>query len=176
MADTVVLEMANEMLACLVTELAANPDPPANACLRAGDLVIHDANAATSTDTVCCPGLAYVRVGDMYPSSNFPDPDGGSQAGKSNGCYPVRWVVEMVMGVVRCVPGMGNPAGPTCADWTLAATHDLNDMDAMRRALCCWAPTLPKTRLWLAQTSIVQLTADCIERQLPVLVCVPKCC
>jgi len=174
MPDTTLLPMTNALLACLAAELALNPDPPAEVCLRAGDLVIHDVNAASSVDKVCCPGLAYVRIGSMFPSSNFPDPD--AQPGKSNGCFPVSWAVELVMGVVRCIPGMGDAAGPTCADWTLAATHDANDLDAMRKALCCWGPGLPRNRLWLAQTSTVELTADCIERQLSVLVSVPKCC
>ena len=175
MTDSVILPMANSLLACLAAQLALNPDPPADACLRAGDLVIHDVDAATSRDKVCCPGLAYVRIGNMFPSSNFPDPD--NEPSRANGgCFPVSWAVELVMGVVRCVPGMGSTAGPTCADWTLAATHDANDLDAMRKALCCWGPTLPKTRLWLAQASTVEMTADCIERQMPLTVSVPKCC
>lgn len=174
MSDTVLLPMATDLLACLTAELALNPDPPANSCLRAGDFVIHDVNAESSVDTVCCPGLAYVRIGGTYPSSDFPAQD--AAGAKANNCFPVGWAAQLVMGVVRCVPGMGTPAGPTCADWTLAATHDANDLDAMRRALCCWADGLRKGRLWLAQESTVALTADCIERQMPVLVSVPKCC
>lgn len=174
MPDTVVLPMANALLACLQAELALNPDPPAEACLRAGDQVLHDVDAGTSTDKVCCPGLTYVRIGELYPSSVFPEPD--TVPARPSGCFPIAWAVQLTMGVVRCVPGMGSTAGPTCADWTLAATHDANDLDAMRRALCCWAPTLPKTRLWLAGTSTVEMTADCIERQFPVVVAVPKCC
>lgn len=173
MADTFVLPMANALLSCLTAELALNPDPPADSCLRAGDSVIHDANAETSVDKVCCPGLAYVRIGSMFPSSNFPDPD--IQPAR-NGCFPASWAVELVMGVVRCIPRMGTPAGPDCADWTLVATHDANDLDAMRKSLCCWGDGLPKTRLWLAQTSTVEMNADCIERQLTVLVSVPRCC
>lgn len=174
MADTVILPMANALLSCLAAELALNPDPPAEACLRAGDQVLHDVDAGTGFDKVCCPGLAYVRIGGMFPSSNFPEPD--SQPAKGNGCFPVGWAVELVMGVVRCIPGMGTSAGPTCADWTLVATRDANDLDAMRKALCCWGPTLPKTRLWLAQVSTTTMDADCIERQLPLLVSIPKCC
>lgn len=174
MADTAILPMANSLLSCLAAQLALNPDPPAEACLRAGNQVLHDVDAGTNLDKVCCPGLAYVRIGTMYPSSNFPEPD--VQPGKPNGCFPVAWAVELVMGTVRCIPGMGTPAGPSCADWTLVATHDANDLDAMRKALCCWGPTLPKTRLWLAGASTVEMAADCIERQLPLTVSIPKCC
>jgi hypothetical protein len=174
MADTVILPAAQSLLACLAEQLALNPDPPAETCLRAGDTVLHDMDAGTGTDKVCCPGLAYVRIGQMYPSSTFPEPD--TVPATQDGCFPAMWAVELVMGVVRCIPGMGSTAGPTCADWTLVATHDANDLDAMRKALCCWQPTLRRGRLWLAQASTVEMTADCIERQLPVLLQIPKCC
>lgn len=174
MADTVILPLANQLLTCLCEQLADNPDPPAECCLLAGDLTIHDINAENSLDKTCCPGTAYVRIGNMYPSSNFPAPD--TEPGKGNGCFPVSWAVELTMGVVRCVPGMGSTAGPDCVDWTLAATHDANDLDAMRKALCCWQPQLPRGKLWLAGVSTVTLTADCIERLMVVTVQIPKCC
>lgn len=174
MADTQILPQANALLACLAAELALNPDPPAETCLRAGDIVIHDVDGQASLDTVCCPGLAYVRIGAKFPSSTFPNPD--TEAVKRNNCMPTSFAVELVMGVVRCVPGIGTPTGPDCADWTLAATHDANDLDAMSKALCCWSGQLAPGKLWLAGTSTVQMTADCIERQWPVLFSVGKCC
>lgn len=174
MTDTVILPIAQNLLACLCEQLALNPDPPADCCLRAGDVVVHDVDVQSSVDKVCCPGLGYVRVGNMYPSSNFPVAD--TEPGKRDGCFPVSWAVELTMGTVRCVPGMGSPEGPDCTDWTTAAERDANDMDAMRRALCCWQPTLRKGALWLAGASTVALTADCIERQMQVLVSVPRCC
>lgn len=174
MTDTQILPQANALLACLTAQLALNPDPPAESCLRAGDLVIHDVDGQTSVDKVCCPGLAYVRIGTKFPSSNFPNPD--SEAVKRNNCMPTSFAVELVMGVVRCVPGLGTIEGPDCADWTLAATHDANDLDAMGKALCCWSDQLAPGKLWLAGTSTVAMTADCIERQWPVLMAVGKCC
>lgn len=173
MADTVVLPMAQALLACLEDQLLANPDPPAQFCLRAGDTVLHDADAGSSTDTVCCPGLAYVRIGTKFPSSNFPEPD-TVPGGK--GCFPVSWAVQLTMGVIRCIPGMGEPAGPDCADWTAVAQHDADDLDALTRAVCCWAATLPRTRLWLVQDAPVQMQADCIERSMSLIVSVPRCC
>lgn len=174
MADTVILPLANALLTCLCEQLDLNPDPPANCCLRAGDAVIHDIDGQLSSDKVCCPGLAYVRIGSMYPSSNFPAPD--TEPGRGSGCFPVAYAVELTMGVVRCVPNMGTPEGPSCDDWTLAALHDANDLDAMRKALCCWQAGLPKGKLWLAAASTVTLTADCVERLMPVTVSIPKCC
>ena len=175
MADeTTLIPMANQLLTCLCDLLDTYPNPPANCCLRTGDLTIQDVDADSALDKVCCPGLAYVRIGNMYPSSTFPLPD--TEPAKGNGCFPVSWAVELTLGVVRCVPGMGSNAGPSCTDWTAAAQTDANDMEAMRKALCCWGPLLPRGRLWLAGTSTVNLTADCIERSMPVLVGLPRCC
>lgn len=174
MADTVILAAANALLTCLCEQLALNPAPPADCCLRTGDQVIQDVDAEISTDKVCCPGLAYVRLGTMYPSSDFPGAD--TEPAKNNGCFPIQWAVELTMGVVRCIPGMATAQGPDCTDWTLAATHDANDMDAMRKALCCWGPQLPKGRLWLAGASTVTMAGNCIERMLPVTLQIPKCC
>lgn len=174
MADTVLLAAATDLLACLCAELALNPDPPANCCLRAGQLVIADVDGTTGIDKVCCPGLAYVRIGTVFPSSEFPAVD--TLPNKRGGCFPVAWAAELTMGVVRCIPGMGTAEGPTCADWTLAATHDANDQDAMRRALCCWSEGLRRNTLTLVQPSVVEMQADCIERTMPVLMSLPKCC
>lgn len=175
MADTIILPLANSLLACLIEQLALNPDPPANACLRAGQLVIHDVDAGASTDTVCCPGLAYVRIGTVFPSTDFPTPDP-----RNDKCLSLARALELTAGVVRCVPNMGSTHGPDCTDWTTAATHDANDIDALFKAICCWTDTEPfravRGRRWAVQQSTVDQSADCIERMLTVLVDIRKCC
>lgn len=176
MPDTVILPMADALLDCLEIELLLNPDPPANFCLRAGDEVIHDVDGQSSLDKVCCPGTAYVRIGEVFPSSDGNLSPDTTVARGQGGCFPIAWAVVLYVGVIRCIPNMGTTVGPSCADWTTAATHDANDVDAIRRALCCWAVTLPKGRLWLPGTSTVQMQADCIERMMPVTVGIPRCC
>jgi hypothetical protein len=175
MADTTILPLANALLDCLTTELALNVDPPASACLRVGNQVIHDVDAAASLDKVCCPGFNYVRVGQVYPSTDFPQPDV-----RNDKCLSLARAVEFTAGVVRCVPGMGSAAGPTCPDWTLAALHDANDIDALFKAVCCFTDTTEfkrmKGRRWAIQTSTVEQTADCVERMLLLTVEVRKCC
>ena len=175
MADTTILPMAQAFLDCLTTELALNPNPPANACLRAGNTVIHDVDAQASFDKVCCPGLNYVRIGTVYPSTDFPAPDI-----RNDKCLSLARAVEFTAGVVRCVHGMGTAEGPTCADWTAAATADANDIDALFRAVCCFTGTpefkTMRGRRWAVQTSTVEQTADCIERLLVLTVEVRKCC
>ena len=177
MADTIILPLANSLLTCLGEQLELNIDPPANLCLRAGNQVIHDVDAESGLDTVCCPGLGYVRIGSVYPSTDFPVPDT-----RSDKCLSLSRAVELVAGVVRCVPGMGTPEGPSCDDWTLAALHDANDIDALWKAVCCWVERPPffiskmRGRRYTIQTSSVDQTADCIERTLTILVEVSRCC
>lgn len=175
MADSTILPLAQVLLACLETELALNPFPPASVCLRAGNLVIHDVDAEVSADKVCCPGLGYVRIGTVYPSTDFPQPDV-----RNDKCLSLARAVELTAGVVRCVPGMGTPAGPDCVDWAAAATRDANDIDALFKAVCCFTGSpefrLMRGRRWVVQSSTVEQTADCIERMLVVTVEVRKCC
>lgn len=175
MTDTTILPLAQALLDCLTTELALNPNPPASACLRAGNLVIHDVDGEVSADKVCCPGLNYVRIGQVFPSTDFPQPDV-----RNDKCLSLSRAVEFTAGVVRCVPGMGTPAGPDCTDWTSAATHDANDIDALYKATCCFTETTAfkamRGRRWAVQTSTVEQTADCIERMLLILVEVRRCC
>lgn len=175
MADTVVLPLANALLDCLETEVSANPNVPAEFCLRAGVTVIHDVDGNTGVDKVCCPGLGYVRVGRVYPSTEFPELDA-----RNDRCLSLARVLELTVGVVRCVPGMGTPEGPDCADWTAAALNDANDLDALFKAVCCWVGTDEFKRIrgrrFAIQESIVDQTADCIERSMTILVEIPKCC
>lgn len=175
MADTTLLPLASALLDCLDTELALNPDPPANSCLQVANQVIHDVDGTVSLDKVCCPGLDYVRIGQVYPSTDFPTPDS-----RNDKCLSLSRVVEFTAGVVRCIPKMGTPEGPDCVDWTLAATHDANDIDALYRAVCCFVATpefkAMRGRRWAVQTSTAEQTADCIERMLIIAVEVGKCC
>lgn len=167
--------MAQAFLDCLTTELALNPDPPANACLQVSNQVIHDVDAGASLDKVCCPGLNYVRIGTVYPSTDFPTPDT-----RNDKCLSLSRAVEFTAGVIRCIPGMGSTAGPTCADWELAALHDANDIDALFKAVCCFTQTpefkAMRGRRWVVQTSTAEQTADCVERILILTVEVRKCC
>lgn len=175
MADTLILPLANALLDCLETQVSANPDPVAEYCLRAGPTVIHDVDGYTGIDKVCCPGLGYVRIGRVYPSTSFPEPDT-----RNDKCLSLSRSLELVVGVVRCVPGMGTFEGPSCVDWTLAATHDADDLDALFKATCCWVDTAPfrtmRGRRWAIQESVVDQVGDCIERSMQILVELPKCC
>lgn len=176
MPDTLILPLANALLTCLETTAGANPDPPADFCLRAGTLVIHDVDAQASADKVCCPGLGYVRIGRVFNSSvDFPSPDPHSEK-----CLSLARAVELTAGIVRCVPGMGTPEGPTCEDWTTAATHDADDIQALFSAACCWVltddfKTVKGRPFSIIESNVVQ-EGDCIERFLTILVQISRCC
>lgn len=175
MADTLILPLANALLTCLETQLELNVDPPAEYCLRVGTETIHDVDGETGLDKICCPGLAYVRLGNVYPSSEFPDPDN-----RSDRCLSLARALELTMGVVRCIPGMGALEGPSCDDWTLAALHDANDTDALFRAVCCWRDGVEFARMqgrrFTVNGTTVLQQADCIERSMTVVVELPRCC
>jgi hypothetical protein len=175
MADTLILPLANSLLECLQTAATANPDPPANFCLRVGTSVIQDIDAGTGVDTVCCPGLGYVAVGQLYPSSAFPEPDA-----RTDKCLYAARALQLTMGIVRCVPGMGTPEGPSCADWTAAAVRDADDIDALFDAACCWVGTgefkVMRGRPYTISGVTVEQTADCIERTMTILVQIGRCC
>jgi len=172
MADTLIIPLANSLLTCLDEQLDGSV---AETCLRAGVTVIHDVDGGTSVDKVCCPGLGYVRVGRVYTSTDFPEPDV-----RNDKCLSLSRVLELAVGVVRCVPGMGTTAGPTCADWTAATIRDADDIDALFKTVCCWTQSaeFKKTRgrRWAVQESIVDQQADCIERSMTILVELPRCC
>jgi hypothetical protein len=174
-ADTLILPLANTLLTCLEAELALNPDPPAEYCLRVGTETIHDVDGTTALDKVCCPGLGFVRLGPVYPTTEFPEPDT-----RSDRCLSLARALELTLGVVRCVPGMGTEAGPTCEDWTTAALHDANDIDALFKSVCCWRDTTEfgrmRGRRFTVTGSTVLQQADCVERVLTVLVELPRCC
>ncbi|MGH9248991.1 MAG: hypothetical protein ACRD0W_05685 [Acidimicrobiales bacterium] len=131
MSDTVVTPLAEALLECLRVEVAKLAVPPAQVCLRTGDVV----NLLISlNEDECCSGLAWVRVAGFYPSTNFPEP---MEIPFINNQFP-SWAVELEMGVARCAPTSDATHNPTCAQWTGAARAVNDDGQAMRDALCCF--------------------------------------
>lgn len=137
MAETILNGLANKLLACLCAELATNPSPPLYCCLRGGQEVAQDLGSRFGDE--CCQGLGYVKVNNIYPSTNFPEQDT-----EAYDCVRA-WAVELEMGVFRCAPGQVGSLVP-CADWTATAQQLMHDAQAMRKAACClFAQLLPGT-------------------------------
>lgn len=132
MAETLVQPVMDALLTCFCAQLAANPNPPAQCCLRWGNSA--DALFGTLEDE-CCQGLAYVRLASVYPTGNaFPSPETDSPV---NGCGVQAWAVQLEMGVFRCASVGTVETVPTCAEWTSLSTQMVLDVQAMRLAICC---------------------------------------
>jgi hypothetical protein len=139
--DPSVLPVAQSMLACLTDALADVANPPAYTSLRTGLQV--ELLLSTSRDE-CCEGVAWVRVANIYPSANFPDPDVAWDR-----CSPVQWAAVLELGVARCAPTPDASSIPSSDQWNAVSEAVLDDAAAMRRALCCFAE-LEADRMWLA--------------------------
>lgn len=139
MADTLALPLAQLLLDCLCVALSeqhVEADRPEFCCLRAGEQVAHD--AGTDLD-LCCAGLAYVRIGPVFPTgaagSPFPSPETDTAI---TDCGVMAWGVSLVAGVLRCSPQGDDRLPPTCEEWNEAARIDAIDKKALRLALCCF--------------------------------------
>jgi len=177
MADIQLGPIATAALACLSDAVNANPNPPLNICFRPATEIAHDLG---SLSDLCCEGLAYVAVGDVWPSaSSFPENDIVRQT--EGFCPPPAWGVEFQLGVLRCIPALDDSGNaPTCEEETQAFLDDLNDIDALQRAACCLrAYVLNTPATWGMSVVIGRMTKNilggCRERSIPVSVQLPNC-
>lgn len=143
-------QLSTALLDCLCTAVEENPGTPQHCCFRVGTEPVHD--VSLEQIDLCCEGLAYVLVGDVYPSSeSFPDNDIVRQANQV--CAPPAWAVGFRVGIVRCVP--------TTSDCDLnneAFVQNLYDIQSINATVCCFRDYIRSSTL-LAGMSIV------IERQ-----------
>lgn len=173
------LDIANVFLDCLrayyTTEHDNLPDiPVGNFCLIPGTEIAEDVDPITGTD-LCCDGLAWVRINDAYPSSNFPEPDPILAK-----CFPVALAQRYEVGILGCYP---SPVGSlTCAQKEQAALEDAARLRALWNVFCCFGTTMnsnPRTKgkLWTVESISVQgPRGGCISRVASVLVSIPVCC
>lgn len=131
--DQVAWPLAIRLLGCLEDSVAELQFPPKNIGLRPGDSV---AFYVSRMRDECCEGLAWVRVAQVAPSSSaqWPNPDITPQP-----CWPLRYAVQLEMGIVRCAPAPGANEIPSQDAWDNLTDLILNDMAAMQNAACCFA-------------------------------------
>lgn len=134
MAETVINGLADRLLACFCTALAANPNPPRYCALRGGEEVAQDLGSRVGDE--CCEGLGYVKVASIFPSTDFPEQDNVSYE-----CVRA-WAVTFELGVFRCAPGQVGTLVPAAA-WQATAQQLMDDAQAMRKAICCLTAQLP---------------------------------
>lgn len=170
-------DLALALLACLQAQGARlGTDAPAEYCLRVGSEIAHDAGL---NQDLCCEGLGYVSLGEIYPSSaSFPEMDIIRQV-QAN-CPVPSWAVDLQVGIIRCVPTGDADSGPSCADWNEAATLNFRDAQVLRLVSCCFKAVVP-TLTFMDGMSVVtnrQLQREplggCTERYMSMTVQFPN--
>lgn len=180
-----VIYLAQLALNCVNAAVNTVPNPPQQICYRVSTQIPFDMD---KYGDMCCEGLGYVALAGTWPSADsFPEQDIARQA--SARCAPPAWAQEFRMGIVRCVPVVASgPAGeeggmPTCTDWTVAATQNMWDSVALRRAVCCFRTTVLNdvTGFFEGMSVVIDRQVQgpplggCIERYVNVQVQFPNC-
>lgn len=167
-------DTASVLLDCLQQQFDGSlPDLPVpqNFCIVPGTEIAEDVDPIAGTD-LCCDGLGWVRIGDPYPSSNFPEPDAVTTK-----CFPVAWAQPYEVGILGCYPS-GQLAALTCAQKNQLAVEDAARIQALKKAACCYGDTVrQRGRLWTIQSIGVQgPRGNCISRVMSIVIQLPKCC
>lgn len=127
------LVLAQFVKTCLCDSVALLTVPPQHCRFQVGNEGFAGIDLYTDE---CCEGVAYVAMGDIYPSWNsFPDADIVRQA--NNRCVIPAWAVDFKLGIMRCSPRGTEATTPTDAEWNAAALLNIADAQALRRATCC---------------------------------------
>lgn len=176
-ADPYLGPIMSELLMCLCEKAALAPNPPAHCAFRIGTQVPHDLGI---DGDLCCEGLAYVTMGDLFPSVNFPSPD--TQRMADAVCPPVSWGVNLTASLVRCIPTAGETV-ITDDDWNASALQGVYDARTLLNTACCFRDYLNSSPLfngyWSVIGNVVLSNAPlggCIERSISFQVQTPNCC
>ena len=177
--DTQVLPLAQALRDCLCAWTSVNPNPPALCCFRVGSEIAHDAGL---NEDICCRGMSYVSIGDIWPSSaGFPEADITRQA--NSNCFPPAWGVQLRAGIIRCVP-TGGEDPPTCPEWAEAHEQVGHDSQALRKAACCIRAFVQNSTQFLGMSIVINRQVQtnplggCVERYMTVDIQIPNldCC
>lgn len=163
--DTMVLPIAENLLACLCEAVAEAPNPPASCCLRPGVTV---AQGVSEHEDECCEGLAWVRVSRVWPT--------GSEVGfpaindDPFNCSPISYGIEMEMGIYRCAPTGDERNLPTCDEWTATTEQILDDAASMRRAWCCFRDNYDNSAKLVGQWIPVMVQGGCTGGTMTIMI------
>jgi hypothetical protein len=163
--DTMVLPIAESLLACLCEAVAEAPNPPASCCLRPGVTV---AQGVSEHEDECCEGLAWVRVVRVFPTGSdvgFPAINDDPHA-----CSPPSYGIELEMGIYRCAPTGDAMNLPTCAEWTATAEQILDDAASLRRAWCCFRDNYDNSAKLVGQWAPVTVQGGCTGGTLTIMI------
>jgi hypothetical protein len=169
MTNAIVL--AQELLACLQTALAAGPQPiPANhVMLRAGAQVTPLLGTARDE---CCEGLGWVRVQSVSGVRQLDDRLNVT-------CFEADRTLTLEMGVVRCAPSADASSVPSEDQWTAAALQLDADMGSMEAAVCCAFGDLEGSaaeEISVGEYQPLGVDGNCIGGTMTVLIRMTNCC
>ena len=172
-----VSELSAALLSCLCEAVSGHPGPPRHCCYRVGTEPVHDIDLDTRVD-LCCEGLAYVLLRDVYPSSeSFPENDIVRQADAR--CVPPTWGVGLRVGIVRCVPHRSN-----CNENNAAFTQNLWDMLSINETMCCFRDFVNTSTTFFGMSMVIErqqqgsTSGGCTERYVNLVAQIPNfdCC
>jgi hypothetical protein len=163
--------IAAALLSCVSTEVAKISTPPQHVRYAVGTEVVWD---VSTTQDLCCEGLAYVFLGQTYWSvDTFPEIDQIRQ--RSGSCPPPAWAQKFQIGIVRCAPTGDLSAIISDAQWNAAAALNMEDAAALRRIACCireWVDAqtgdLLGMSLYVDQQNQVTPQGGCLERHMEI--------
>lgn len=181
--DQLVAPTLRQVLACMATELAEVPSPPAHYRVVPNTEVypalgVDGQSGATVLDE-CCEGVAWVRLANgPYPSAEFP----AEEAWYPD--FPTSLAITVEMGVLRCGGGPGVELAPTDAQWGADAQAVEDDKAALRRAYCCIQALIAGNGTTLMQDVVygpgrwepAQGEGNCMGGSLQVTIQLPYCC
>lgn len=171
------LQLAVALRDCLCNAVSGRPNPPQNCCYRVGTEPVHDISLIGGVD-LCCEGLAYILLGDTYPSTDsFPDNDIVRQGNQR--CEPPALAINFRMGIVRCAPETSD-----CDENTAAFVQNLYDMESINVAGCCMREFLSTSEAFLGMSIVIQrqvqgsTSGGCTERYVNLAIQIPNedCC
>jgi hypothetical protein len=177
--DQFVSALMNQLLACLCEQASLQPNPPTHCCFRVGTEIAHDAGILQDQ---CCEGIAYVALGDTYPSSDsFPEQDIVRQA--SAHCAPPTWAQQFKVGIIRCIEVGNEFLPPSCTDWNAASRQNVIDAQTLRRVACCMRDYVVNNEgLFFGMSLVIERQSQgnpqggCVERSMTLTAQFPNIC
>lgn len=166
-----------QALSCICEQTALIPHAPQHCCFRVGTEIIHDLGFSVDQ---CCEGVAYVALGDLFPSANsFPEADIVRQA--NSNCAPPAWGLYIKLGIIRCIP-VGGMDPLDCNGWNNAALQNIYDAKALMNTACCIRDWVTKEEPRFTGMSVIidrqtqgNPLGGCIERSMTMAIQIPNC-
>ncbi|HSJ75010.1 MAG TPA: hypothetical protein VK899_02325 [Gemmatimonadales bacterium] len=166
-------DLSAALLSCLCTAVSGNPGAPQHCCYRVGTEPVHDVDLETNID-LCCEGLAYVLLRDVYPSSeSFPDNDIVRQA-QSQCAWPA-WGVGFRVGIVRCAPTVSD-----CTVNNEAFLQNLYDVQSINATVCCFREFVRTSDVFTGMSLVIErqtqgsTSGGCTERYVNMVAQIPN--